>query len=70
MCKAEAVVLRDSSARSVYEKESLNCSVTRERELSDNPGRTPTMPALGYDTKTREEGPFAHGPDPTLWLIQ
>lgn len=42
-----SIVLGNNSNKFIYDKEPLDCSVTRERELGDNPGKNTTRPELG-----------------------
>lgn len=42
-----SILLGHNSIRFAYDEEPLDCSVTGERELGDNLGKTPTRPEPG-----------------------
>lgn len=47
MWKLGSLLLGNNSLRFVYDKEPLDCSMTREQMLGDNPSKEPTRPELG-----------------------
>lgn len=64
-----SVLLENNSVRFVCDKEPLDWTVTRERELGDNPVKKTTRHELGHVLNQDRRDPLVKAPNSTLWLI-